>query len=153
MSNVLINSIENASDQNYRIQSEVVPGFTDILASEVIAEFQKRCGNGMQYTTFPNTISDEEKSKLSDAGYIVTENTIKSENRDGAGDMYIGFQVAMNEKAAEKSMVISQAEENGSGSGGGGGGGGSAEMSDFVDAAHLVSMGYADGSAYVAEVI
>lgn len=77
-----------------------------ILASEVINEFEKRCSNGMQYTTFPNTISSEEKAKLTALGYIVTENTVPSDVRYGQGDLYIGFQVALNSRAADESMQV-----------------------------------------------
>lgn len=117
MSNILINDIEPAADYNKRVQASLTPELQPILASEVIAEFQKRCGNGMQYTTFPNTISDEEKAKLTAKGYIVTENTISKNNRDGANDLYIGFQVALNSTAASghRPMVISEKEDNGIG--------------------------------------
>lgn len=117
MSNILINDIEPAEDYNSRVQVSLTPELQPILASEVIAEFQKRCGNGMQYTTFPNTISAEEKAKLTAKGYKVTENTVHTNNRDGAGDMYIGFQVALNTTAASghRPMVISEKEDNGIG--------------------------------------
>lgn len=115
MSNILYNSIEPAEELNRRLQASLNPPMTPILASEVIAEVEKRCGNGMQYTTFPNTISDEEKQKLEDAGYIVTLNTVSASNRDGSDDLYIGFQVAFNSTAASgnRPMVISQKEGNG----------------------------------------
>lgn len=124
MSNILYNEIEPAEDFNRRIQASFDQQFHYIKASEVIAELQTRCGGGKQSTTFPNLISDTEKAKLEAAGYIITPNTIDSDNRDGAGDLYIGFQVAMNAKAAENAMVISQAETNGIEGGGGSGGGG-----------------------------
>lgn len=93
-----------------------------ILASEVITEVEKRCANGMQYTTFPNKISDAEKQKLVDAGYKIIENTVQSKYRDGASDLYIGFQVALNATAASgnRSMVISESETNGISGGTGG---------------------------------
>lgn len=77
-----------------------------ILAEEVLREFEKRCANGMQYTTFPNTISIEEKAKLTALGYIVTENTVPSDVRYGQGNLYIGFHVALNTRAAKESMQI-----------------------------------------------
>ena len=115
MSNILLNDPETASAYIKRIQSELKTPLKPILASQVIAEVQKRCSNGLQYTTFPNTITAVEKSKLISLGYIVTENTISTDNRDGAGDMYIGFQVALNDKAVDKAMNISQKETNGIG--------------------------------------
>lgn len=115
MSNILINEIEPAADYARRVNASLVPELKPILANEVIAEFEKRCANGMQYTTFPNTIDDDEKAKLTAKGYIVTENTISSENRHGAPDLYIGFQVALNNTAANQAMVISQKETNGIG--------------------------------------
>lgn len=117
MADILINEIEPAADFNARTQASLTPELMPILASEVISEFQKRCGNGMQYTTFPNTISAEEKAKLTAKGYVVTENTVHTNNRDGAGDMYIGFQVALNATAASghRPMVISEKEDNGIG--------------------------------------
>jgi hypothetical protein len=117
MSDVLI-PIEPAPDYNDRTQKYLMPPFQDITASEVMAEFEKRCGSGQQYTTFPNTISDGEKAKLEAAGYVVTANTIDSENIDGVEPTYIGFQVALNDTAAAKSMVIGQKGENGIGGGG-----------------------------------
>jgi hypothetical protein len=113
MSNILYNTIEPAANFNARIQAQFPTNLPKILASEVMSEMETRCGSGQQYTTFPNTISDDEKAKLTAEGYIITENTIDSEYRDGCGDTYIGFQVALNETAAEKAMVISQVEENG----------------------------------------
>lgn len=79
-----------------------------ILASEVIREFMFRCANGMQYTTFPNRITPEEKQKLESAGYFVTENTVESQYRYGAPDLYIGFQVALSSYAIAKAMQIGQ---------------------------------------------
>ena len=119
MSDILI-PIEPAPDYNDRTQKYLMPPFQDITASEVMAEFEKRCGSGQQYTTFPNTISDDEKAKLEAAGYVVTANTIDSENIDGVEPTYIGFQVALNSTAAAKNMVIGQKGENGIGGGGGG---------------------------------
>lgn len=81
-----------------------------ILASEVLEEFEKRCANGMQYTTFPNTISTAEKAKLTALGYVVTENTVPSDVRYGAGDLYIGFQVALNARASQEAMQITPNE-------------------------------------------
>ena len=121
MSNILYNTIEPAANFNARIQAQFPTNLPKILASEVMSEMETRCGSGQQYTTFPNTISDAEKAKLEAAGYIVTENTVESQYRDGCGDTYIGFQVALNETAAEKAMIISQVEENGIEGGGGGG--------------------------------
>lgn len=115
MSNILYNTIESATDYSARVQSNLQPDMPYILASEVMAEFEKRTGSGQQYTTFPNRISDGEKAKLTAAGYKVTENTIISKNLGGAPDMYIGFQVALNETASAEdyAMVISQEEKNG----------------------------------------
>lgn len=113
MSDILYNTIEPAANFNARIQAQFPTNLPKILASEVMSEIQTRCSSGQQYTTFPNTISDDEKAKLESAGYIITENTIDSQYRDGCGDTYIGFQVALNETAAEKAMIISQVEENG----------------------------------------
>lgn len=88
-----------------------------ILASEVLSEVEKRCGSGQQYTTFPNRIKAAEKAKVEAKGYIITENTVHAENRDGAPDMYIGFQVALNPTAATepRPMNISEKEINGGG--------------------------------------
>ena len=114
-------AIDNLNAEGYDaiVQANLTPNQPAILASEVMAEFEKRCGSGQQYCTFPNTISDEEKAKLEAANYIVTRNTIDSENMDGADSRYIGFQVALNETAAEKALVIGQKGENGIGGGGG----------------------------------
>lgn len=109
--------MSNASDYNQRVQESLQNELPYILASEVVDEFQKRCSNGMQYTTFPNRISDLEKQKLIDLGYIVTENTVESQYRYGAPDLYIGFQVALNQTATAKSMQIGQVVPGG-GSGG-----------------------------------
>ena len=102
--------------------SQRVQGYYDlelpyINATEVLSELEKRCGAGQQYTTFPNRITDKEKAKVTAKGYTITENTIHSENRDGAPDMYIGFQVALNATAAEghRPMNISEKESNGIG--------------------------------------
>lgn len=86
-----------------------------IKATEVLEEVEKRLRDGKQYTTFPNKISDEEKAKVEAKGYYVTRNYIHNENRDGAepAELYIGFQVALTEEAANKSMIISEAETNG----------------------------------------
>ena len=106
-----------ADDYDSIVQADLTPNQPEILASEVFAEIEKRCGSGQQYCTFPNIISDAEKAKLEAAGYIVTRNTIDSDNIDGADSRYIGFQVALNATAAEKSMVIGQVGENGIGGG------------------------------------
>ena len=55
--------IENAADYSARIQAGLVPHLKYITAEEVFTEFSKRCANGMQYTTFPNEITDEEIAK------------------------------------------------------------------------------------------
>lgn len=111
-----------AEEYSTRVQLNYTPDQHEILAEEVLAECEKRLGAGKQYTTFPNRITDEEKAKVEAKGYIVTRNTIESKNRDGAGDLYIGFQVALNETAAsgDRLMVISQEETNGIEGGGGG---------------------------------
>lgn len=103
----------NATDYNAMIQDTTNAKLQPILASEVIKEFEFRCANGMQYTTFPNTISEAEKAKLTALGYIVTENTVPSDPRYGAGDLPIGFQVALNQEAAKKAMVIGATSEGG----------------------------------------
>lgn len=112
--------IESATDYSRRVQAGLAVPLKYITAEEVLTEFSKRCGNGMQYTTFPNEITDEEIAKIEDAGYTVTKNTISSANRDGAPDLYIGFQVALNATAASgnRPMVISQKETNGISGGG-----------------------------------
>ena len=123
----MVNEIPTANDMSKIIESsQLVQSLKPITATEVIEEFQKRCSNGMQYTTFPNTISEAEKSKLTDKGYIVTENTISSDVRYGAGDLYIGFQVALNTRASEEHMQITP---NGSG-----GSGGSCDCTEISDA-------------------
>lgn len=106
-----------ATQYHNQVQATLQPNQPYILATEVLAEVEKRCGGGQQYCTFPNKISDAEKAKVEAKGYTVTRNTIDSENRDGAGDMYIGFQVALNSTAAsgDRLMVISQKETNGIG--------------------------------------
>ena len=109
--------MSNASDYTQRVQESLQKELPYILASEVVDEFQKRCSNGMQYTTFPNRISDLEKQKLIDLGYIVTENTVESQYRYGAPDLYIGFQVALNQTATAKSMQIGQVVPGGGGGG------------------------------------
>lgn len=120
----LTDKYPNAEELNLQVQSYYTPYQPYILATEVLEELEKRLGSGKQYTTFPNKISDEEKAKVEAAGYIVTRNTINAKNLDGSGDMYIGFQVAVNETAAsgDRLMVISQEETNGIEGGGGGGG-------------------------------
>lgn len=135
MSDVLYNEIEPAANLSQRVQAYYTPNMPYITAAEVMAELDKRLGDGKQYTTFPNKIRDAEKAKLTAEGYVVTENTIDSENRDGAGDLYIGFQVALNATAAsgDRLMVISQKETNGIDAGGGGGGGGSSAASISYD--------------------
>lgn len=106
-----------ATQYSRRVQSYCTPALPYILATEVLAEVEKRCGGGQQYTTFPNRISAAEKAKVEAKGYIVTENTVDSENRDGAPDMYIGFHVALNSTASadDRPMNISQKESNGIG--------------------------------------
>lgn len=104
----IVRTIEPASRYNQRTQAALFKELPYILASEVVAEFQRRCANGMQYTTFPNRITPLEKQKLTNAQYIVTENTVESQYRYGAPDLYIGFQVALNTYAAAKAMQIGQ---------------------------------------------
>lgn len=107
MGNTVKNSIPTAAAISQQIQiNQLTQPLPPITAEIVIREFQFRCGNGMQYTTFPNTISESERLKLIEAGFIVTENTIPSSQRHGAGDLYIGFQVALNEEAAKHSMEV-----------------------------------------------
>ena len=106
MPDILISEIPEASTFAAGINQIYDNPLPPILATEVFAELAKRCANGMQYTTFPNTISDEEKAKLEDAGYIVTRNTVPSDPRYGQGDLYIGFQVALTSRASEEAMQI-----------------------------------------------
>lgn len=103
------------TEYSQRITAYYTPNQPYITAEEVLAELERRCGGGQQYTTFPNQISDAEIAKLEAKEYIVTKNYIQSENRDGAqpDDLYIGFQVALTEDATENAMVISQEETNG----------------------------------------
>lgn len=96
-----------------------------IKATEVLEVTEKCCAAGQQYTTFSEQISDEEKAKVEEKGYIVTRNYVQSKNRDGAPSsddgMYIGFQVALNAIAASghRPMQISEEEDNGINCGGG----------------------------------
>ena len=109
----MVNEIPTAENMSKRIESnQLVQSLKPITAMEVIEEFQRRCSNGMQYTTFSNTISETEKSKLTNKGYVITENTIPSDVRYGAGDLYIGFQVALSARAAEEHMQITPNESN-----------------------------------------
>lgn len=107
--------IENAADYSARIQAGLVPPLKYITAEQIFTEFSKRCANGMQYTTFPNEITDEEIAKLEAKNFVVTKNTVHSANRDGAPDLYIGFQVALSAAAAagHRPMQISEQETNG----------------------------------------
>lgn len=115
------NSYQQAADYQNRIRSYYTPDLPYILATEVLEEIARQCRSGKQYLTFPNRISAEEKAKLEAKNYIVTENTIQSKNRDGIGDEYIGFQVALNATAASdyRPMTISEEETNGISGGGG----------------------------------
>jgi hypothetical protein len=109
--------IEKAADYSARIQAGLTHTLKYITAEEVYTEFNKRCANGMQYTTFPNEIIDTEIAKLTAKGFVVTKNTVHSKNRDGAPDLYIGFQVALSADAAagHRPMQISEQETNGFG--------------------------------------
>lgn len=109
-----------ATEYSAQVKAYYTPNLPYILATEVLEEVEKRCGGGQQYTTFPNQISDAEKAKVEAKGYTVTRNTVHGTNRDGAADEYIGFQVALTAKAADKTMIISEAETNGIEGGGGG---------------------------------
>lgn len=107
MSNILYNEIPNATAFAESLKPAVDKAkLPYINASEVIAEFDKRCGNGMQYTTFPNSMTELEAQKLTSKGFLVTFNVVPSSQRHGAGDLYIGFQVALNPVAAKKAMQI-----------------------------------------------
>lgn len=113
MSNISITEIPKAVEVAKQIQdSQLVKPLPFITASEVVSEFESRCANGMQYTTFPNRLSETEKLKLTSKGFLITENTVPSTVRYGAGDLYIGFQVALNNRATEEHMQITP---NGSG--------------------------------------
>lgn len=120
--NVRTTNHPSAIEYSAQVQAGLQPNMPEILATEVLAEVEKRCGDGQQYCTFPNHISADEKAKVEAKGYTVTENTILSKNLGGAPDMYIGFQVALNATAATEdyTMVISQEERNGISGGGGG---------------------------------
>ena len=112
MADILINDIPTAANMAATIAAgQLVEPLPYINAAEVAREFEKRCGNGMQYTTFPNRITDAEKTKLTSKGYSVTLNTVPSADRHGAGDLYIGFQVALNATAAAEAMQITPNEE------------------------------------------
>lgn len=104
-------NIISATDYQAAVNQANATTLLPITAKEVIDELTVRCANGMQYTTFPNTITDEEKSKLEAAGYIVTRNTVPSADRYGQGDLYIGIQVALTDRAAEEAMQITPNEE------------------------------------------
>lgn len=107
MSNILRNPIPEVTTTSAGLAAGLgVTPLPFINASTVIDEVIKRCGNGMQYTTFPNQITPLEKAKLTAAGYSVTENTVTSDERHGAEDLYIGFQVALNQTAASASMQM-----------------------------------------------
>ena len=107
MSDLLITEIPTADAMSKNIQANTLQApLTPITALEVIEALDFRCGNGMQYTTFPNTITEEEEKKLTEKGYIVTKNTVPSEDRYGAPELYIGFQVALNNRAAQEAMQI-----------------------------------------------
>lgn len=108
-----------ASEYSAQVHAYFGSKLPRITAREVLNELPKRCGAGQQYTTFPNEISDADIAILEGEGLVVTRNTVHSENRDGDSDMYIGFQVALNELAVAKAMVISEKETNGIDSGGG----------------------------------
>lgn len=111
MAGIKVNKITPATDYQAAVNQSQANPLPPILATEVFEEFRKRCANGMQYTTFPNTITADEKAKLTAAGYIVTENTVPSADRYGQGDLYIGFQVALTQRAAEEAMQITPNEE------------------------------------------
>lgn len=113
MSNIYNPNIMEAERYNKMVNATYDNPLPPILATEVWEEFEKRCANGMQYTTFPNTISDAEKAKLEAKGYIVTRNTVPSDARYGQGDLYIGFQVALNARAAEEAMQITPNDADG----------------------------------------
>ena len=106
MSEIFNPDIMPENDYQSNVNQSYANPLPEILATEVFYEVEKRCGNGMQYTTFANTISDEEKAKLEAKGYVVTRNTVPSSDRYGQGDLYIGFQVALNARAAEEAMQI-----------------------------------------------
>lgn len=139
-----------ASEYSKRVASYYTPNQPFILATEVLAEVEKRCGSGQQYTTFPNQISDAEKAKVEQKGYKVTRNTINGENRDGAEDIYIGFQVALNATAAagDRPMQISQKETNGIESGsssGGDDGNGGGDNDGTLDGITLLAVPDSEG--------
>lgn len=103
--NPRITPADDYTDYQNELQANTLPPIT---ATEVFHELGRRCANGMQYTTFPNTITDDEKAKLEDKGYIVTRNYVPTGDRYGQGKLYIGIQVALNQKAAEKAMQMVQ---------------------------------------------
>lgn len=107
MSNILRNPIPEVTTTSAGLAAGLgVTPLPFINAATVIDEVIKRCGNGMQYTTFPNQITPLEEAKLTAAGYFVTANTVSSDVRHGAEDLYIGFQVALNETAVSASMQM-----------------------------------------------
>lgn len=101
--NPQITPADDYTDYQNELQANTLPPIT---ATEAFHELERRCANGMQYTTFPNTITDEEKAKLEDKGYIVTRNYVPTDDRYGQGNLYIGIQVALNQRAAEEAMQI-----------------------------------------------
>lgn len=111
----------SATEYDVQVQAYFQPSMPNILATEVLAEVEKRCGGGQQYCTFPNRISDAEKAKVEAKGYTITKNYIDGKNlgRKEGVQYYIGFQVAMNTTVTSDmyTMVISQKETNGIGSG------------------------------------
>lgn len=107
MGDILITEIPTAEDMGKHIQTNLLQEpLKPITAEEVIEAFNFRCGNGMQYTTFPNSITEEEEKKLTAKGYKVTRNTVSSDDRYGAGDLEIGIQVALNDRAKKEAMQI-----------------------------------------------
>ena len=115
--NIRTTNHPSATEYDAQVQAYFQPAMPDILATDVLAEVEKRCGGGQQYCTFPNDISDAEKAKVEAKGYTVTKNYIDGKNlgRAEGEQYYIGFQVAMNDTVTDEmyTMVISQEETNG----------------------------------------
>lgn len=122
--NIRTTNHPSATEHDAQVQAYLQSSMPNILATEVLAEVERRSGSGQQYCTFPNSISDVEKAKVEAKGYTVTKNYIDGKNlgRTAGEQYYIGFQVAMNSTVTAEmyTMVISQEESNGIPSGGGG---------------------------------
>lgn len=117
--NIMTMNHPSASEFDAQVQAYYTPFMPGILATEVLAEVEKRCGAGQQYCTFPNYISDAEKVKVESKGYKITKNYIEGKylGRTEGEQYYIGFQVAMNATVQTDmyTMAISQTETDDAG--------------------------------------